>query len=287
MCYLSIAVFFLVLYFIIAFLDSSNMSKQFRVCASLDCKIRLPDLAYDGHTKCSGCIGKVCSLEDRCVECKDWPSDVFDKFVKHRHQLELNKVRKAKQRSKAKQLILEREAGSDQQVLAVAAHSVSPSPPCSVINVSSASSVSAYSPTTAPISLPITPTAESSAPRDQVVTRNEFDSLKSIMLTIASDLAAMKKDRVKDSVHSESVPPPTQSLPQTSVVDTGDVDPSVNPMLLPLVRGGEAPEGGFCPTLACPVVNPESLGLAVERGRKRFREFKDLPVREKRLTPTQ
>ena len=254
------------------------MSKQFRVCSSLDCKIRLPDLSYDGHSKCSSCIGKVCSLEDRCVECKDWPSDVFDKFIKHRHQLDLNKARKAKQRSKAKQLTLQREVGSDQQVIAVTAHSVSPSPSCSVVNVSSASSISAYSPSSAPISLPITPTAESSAPRDQVVTRNEFDSLKSIMLTIASDLAALKKDKVKEigSVHSESVAPPTQGLPQTSVVDSGDVDPSVNPMLLPLVGGGEAPKGEACPTLACPVVDPESLDLANERGRKRVRESKDV-----------
>ena len=81
------------------------MSKQFRVCSSINCKIRLPDLTYDGHLKCSACIGQVCLLDNRCVECAGWPNDVFERFVKHRHMLELNKVRKAKQCSKTKQLI--------------------------------------------------------------------------------------------------------------------------------------------------------------------------------------
>ena len=148
------------------------MSRQFRFCKTLDCKVRLPDLAYDGHSLCSNCIGKVCTLGNRCSECIGWSDDLFDSYVKHRHTLELNKLRKAKQRSKAKQLTL---VSVDHKV-AASAHSVSPSPPSSIVNISSASSVSAYSPSAAPISLPNSPTADSSAPRDQVVTRTEFDS---------------------------------------------------------------------------------------------------------------
>ena len=169
----------------------------------------------------------------------------------------------------------------------LAVHSVSPSPSCSVVNFSSASSVSAYSPSAAPISLPDFPTADSFTPRDQVVTRTEFDSLKSLMITMASDLAAFRKRAVDSQpcAHSESVTPPTQVLPQSSVVDICDRYPSVNPMLLPPVGGGEAPKGESCPTLACTVVIPESLGLAVERGRKHFRELKDLPESAKRQRP--
>ena len=57
------------------------------------------------------------------MECAGWSNEVFDKYVKHRHTLELNKLRKAKQRSKSKLVT----SVIDQQV-AGTAHSVSPSP---------------------------------------------------------------------------------------------------------------------------------------------------------------
>ena len=180
------------------------MSKQVRICASSDCKTRLPDLAHDGHSRCSGCIGQLCSFNNHCIECAGWSNEVFTKYLKHRHVLELSRLRKAKQRSKAKLVTGE---GSIQQSFAAAAHSVSPSPPTSIVNLSSSSSVSAYSPSANVSPLPCSPTTVASAPCDQVITRSEFDSLKSMMLTMASDLAALRKNPV-DQVHSESAPPP-------------------------------------------------------------------------------
>ena len=260
------------------------MSRQFRFCKTLDCKVRLPDLVYDGHSLCSNCIGKVCTLGNRCSECINWSDELFDSYAKHRHTLELNKLRKAKQRSKAKQSTQLTLVSVDNKV-AVSAHSVSPSPPGSIVNVSTNSSISAYSPS-APVKTLPSPTANPSAPSDQVVTRSEFDSLKSLIASMASDLAALRKP-VQVGVHSESVPPPTLALPSSSVVDYCDRDPSVNPMLLPLVGGGEVPEGESCPTLACPEAKQESLAFDdnLDRGRKRFRELKDVPSRAKRQRP--
>ena len=182
------------------------MSKQFRICSTVNCKVRLPDVFYDGHTLCSGCIGKVCSLSDRCAECAGWSAETFESYVKHRHTLELNKLRKAKQRTKSKLVV----SVIDRQV-AGTAHSVSPSPSSSVVNLSTSSSVSAYSPSAATNPISFSPTANISAPRDQVVTRSEFDSLKALMANMASDLAALRKSDSSKlaNVHSESVSPPS------------------------------------------------------------------------------
>ena len=181
------------------------MSKQFRICSTGNCKVRLPDISYDGHTLCSNCIGKVCSLNDRCAECANWTSEVFDKYVRHRHTLELNRLRKAKQRTKSKLVA----SVIDRQV-AGTAHSVSPSPHSSVINISTCSSVSAYSPSAATQPISSSPAAIISAPSDQVVTRSEFDSLKALMASMASDLASLRKGGNSNvaQVHSDCVPPP-------------------------------------------------------------------------------
>ena len=101
------------------------------------------DLTYGGHSCCSTCIGQVCDLNNRCLKYAGWSNELFDWFVKHRHVLEFNKLRNAKQLTSV----------IDQQVLAVAAHLVSSSTPSSVVNISSASSVSAYSPSAATQSL--------------------------------------------------------------------------------------------------------------------------------------
>ena len=207
------------------------------------------------------------------MECAGWSNEVFDKYVKHRHTLELNKLRKAKQRSKSKLVT----SVIDQQV-AGTAHSVSPSPPSSVVNISSASSISAYSPSAATQPIQLSPTAIVSAPSDQVVTRTEFDSLKAIMMSMASDLASLRKGDNNSSlakVHGDVSP--------SSVVDLCDRDPPGNPMLLPLVGGGLVPVGESCPTLACPEADHEPVGL--DRSRKRVREVKDVSEQVKRQRP--
>ena len=154
------------------------MSKQYRVCSSDNCKVRLPDLTHDGHSRCSSCIGHLCSRDNHCLECAGWGNDVFDRYLKHRHTLELTRARKAKQRSKAKQSSV--DSLISQQPLAASAHSISPST-SSVVNLSVASPVSAYSPSANP-STSSTPPAVVSSPSDQVVTRSEFDSLKNLMI---------------------------------------------------------------------------------------------------------
>ena len=82
-------------------------AKQFRVCASEGCKARLADFSYDQHSKCSTCIGKLCSFDDHCLECAAWSNETFATYIKHRHTLELTRKRKAKQRAKAKQSLID------------------------------------------------------------------------------------------------------------------------------------------------------------------------------------
>ena len=152
-------------------------SKQFRVCSSEGCKVRLPDISYDGHSKCAGCIGKLCDSNNHCTECAEWSDDVFARYLKHRHVLELTRLRKAKQRAKAKQ------AGGDGQ-LPVTAHSLSPSPSVSIVSLSSSSPISPYSPSALTKTITSTPTAALQAPSDQVISRDEFDYLKSMMISL-------------------------------------------------------------------------------------------------------
>ena len=251
-------------------------TKQFRVCASENCKVRLPDFKYDGHSRCSTCIGQVCNFNNHCLECADWPNDVFDRYVKHRHVLELTRLRKAKQRSKAKQSL-------EVSKLPVSAHSVSPSPSVSVVSLSPSSSISAYSPSAITQTLSSTPTAVTSAPQgDQVVTRSEFDSLKLLMATMASDLAALR--RGNDEVHSESVPPPSLAVPPTSGVEARSADPSVSRMILSPVEGCAEPVGEPSPTEACPRIQQETL--LADRSRKRVRDIDSVERKKRQRSPS-
>ena len=90
-----------------------------------------------------------------------------------------------------------------------------PLPPTLLVSLSPSSTVSPYSPSADPVSLPSnSPTAVSSAPQGQVVTRSEFDNLKSLMMSMAVDLAAMRKS---SQVHCESEHPPLS----TCTIETG------------------------------------------------------------------
>ena len=255
-------------------------TKQFRVCSSENCKARLPDLSYDGHSKCSNCIGKLCAVDDHCDECVAWPSETFNIYLKHRHTLELTRLRKAKQRAKAKQAS---NVGDGQQ--AVTGHSLSPSPSTSVVSLST-SPISPYSPTTITKSISMTPTAVTQAPSDQVVSRAEFDSLKELIMTMATDLASVVADKRSGqgnsiNVHSESVPQPSLAVPSTSGIDSRLTslgrEPPVDRTILSLVEGFTTPEGESCLPEACPMVQQETL----ERSRKRSREL-DSATRAKR-----
>ena len=53
--------------------DSDKMAKQVRFCAGISCKFRMPNLANDSHSLCHNCIDYLCSVNDNCDECKDWP----------------------------------------------------------------------------------------------------------------------------------------------------------------------------------------------------------------------
>ena len=200
--------------------------------------MRLPDFSYDGHSKCAGCIGKLCSVDDHCLECAEWSNATFDRYLKHRHVLELTRLRKAKQRAKAKQLPV---VGDNQQ--AVTAHSLSPSPTMSVVSLSSSSPISPYTPSASTRTIPSTPPAVIQAPSGQVISRDEFDSLKAMMMTMASDLAALRSG---NQAHSDSVPQPSLAVPSTSGVDSRsslDRDPTGARIIQTLVDGSTAPEG--------------------------------------------
>ena len=71
---------------------------SFRSCVSPGCKIRLPDLKYDSHSKCSVCVGHVCTIDNKCEECCLWPVDKFNIFLKHRKRLLADRERKARNR---------------------------------------------------------------------------------------------------------------------------------------------------------------------------------------------
>ena len=253
------------------------MSKTVRVCSTETCKSRLPDFAFDGHSRCSVCIGFLCSRDKHCEECSQWTNDRFDKYIKHRHVLELNRARKAKQRAKAKQLPVPL---TTQQAVGGSAHSISPSPSASVADISYSSSVSPYTPSALTQSLPSSsPSAVVSGPSDQVVTRSEFDNLKSLMATMAADLAALRKD--SSQVHSVSDPPPSQAVSSNSVVDRRDRDSLVNRPDTSLVEGRPVPMEESRPTKSCPMTQSGTD----DRSRKRDRESKDSASRVKRQRP--
>ena len=61
-------------------LDSADLDGR-HSCPN--CNARMSSLIYDRHKCCLTCCGQDCTLDHKCVECSLWPSDVFDKFVKH------------------------------------------------------------------------------------------------------------------------------------------------------------------------------------------------------------
>ena len=51
------------------------------------CATWMSSLAFNGHKFCSGRRGQECIPDNKCMECRDWPPDVFDKYVKHMKSL--------------------------------------------------------------------------------------------------------------------------------------------------------------------------------------------------------
>ena len=51
------------------------------------CRQRMSGLQFDLHTICESCRGIVCSLVDRCPECKDWSQDTMSAYLKHKVSL--------------------------------------------------------------------------------------------------------------------------------------------------------------------------------------------------------
>ena len=51
------------------------------------CHRRMSSLKHDSHTICSHCRDVVCALDTLCSECKDWPVDIMQEYVKHRKSL--------------------------------------------------------------------------------------------------------------------------------------------------------------------------------------------------------
>ena len=150
----------------------------------------------------------------------------------------------------------------------------------SVVSLSSSSPISPYSPSALTRTIPSTPTAEFQAPSDQVISRGEFDSLKAMMITMASDSAALRSGNKQ--AHSDSVPQPSLVVPSTSGVDSlrsPDCEPTGGRTILSLVEGFAAPEGESRLPESCPMEQQETLA---DRSRKRSREPKDSAGRAKR-----
>ena len=79
----------------------SKVKEGVRVCLQLGCRNRIPMIKYDGHTRCSDCIGQVCNHKVRCVECVSWPDEMMSTYLKHRSVLGKNRVRKSRMKAKA------------------------------------------------------------------------------------------------------------------------------------------------------------------------------------------
>ena len=107
--------------------SSSDVELERRSCPT--CSTRMSSLINDKHTFCSRCRGHECDLSNKCVECNDWPSDVFEKYMKHQKSL------KARSRKPKKEVT---ESKSDSHSSRV---SESGNPIQNESNVSAASSV--------------------------------------------------------------------------------------------------------------------------------------------------
>ena len=47
----------------------------------------MSSLLYDKHSSCSECRGHACDFDKQCNECKEWPTEFFETYVKHQKSL--------------------------------------------------------------------------------------------------------------------------------------------------------------------------------------------------------
>ena len=73
-------------------LSTAMDSAALRLCPK--CHRRMSSLKHDSHTLCSQCRDVVCALDTRCSECKDWPIEIIQEYVKHRKPLAGKKGKK-------------------------------------------------------------------------------------------------------------------------------------------------------------------------------------------------
>ena len=270
----------------------------YRKCATAECRIRLPDLKYDGHTFCWYCVGHICCEQRRCNECSSWPVDKFQDYLRHRSRLAVDRERKAKYRQKLRDEKNKSSAVSGSKLTSDnlhaidsctrPVHAISPtidssvdSVPKSVLHVDdvsgkllSSTPVSHFSPTSLPTSVPTPPTAPLPPIGDQGITVDAFNSLVQVVSSMQQTLATLAN---RGQVHSASIVPPGQVLGSGPVGVTGQ-DPQFSDALCVPVTGGSGPGGESSPTGSC----PPDLELVPDRSRKRFREPKDLKRKSKR-----
>ena len=59
------------------------------------CRRRMSSIKFDKHTICYSCRPVKCDISNRCSECKFWPQQEIEDYLRHRKQLE-SKSRKSK-----------------------------------------------------------------------------------------------------------------------------------------------------------------------------------------------
>ena len=258
---------------------------KFRICSTPSCNNRLPDSCFDGHSKCARCIGRLCTLENRCSECVFWPENQFKLFDKHRHALKLARERRAKYKlAREGKLAKEEIFNTSKLSMDRPVHDMSVSPAQSLGNLPLSLSDFPLSPSTSSKSMPVPFTAALSAPdRGQVTTESEIKLMKAMMSDFSAQLATLSYQSQLAKVHSASVSPSHHSLHSSSGVDRLCDDLGVN--LPPTVIATEVtePTSEPCPTESC--LDVEFDAVSQERGRKRFREPKDHSAKVKRSEP--
>ena len=290
---------------------------SFRSCATVNCNRRLPDVKFDGHSKCVKCVGHTCSVDNKCDECSLWPIEQFASYLKHRHKLEVDRLRKAKQRQRIKdnrprESVIDNVNVCNSPVAVPTdnvlehgnVHSISPSvgsdgsdhktaldiddvslnlfSPCTNDSVASVSSFvqSVQSPNTA---------APSAPPRDQGITisyddfrlmLNDFASIKESNASLVKSVNVLMSDREARlaSAHSDVVVPPRQDSGLRLTCGVGGADPQSADVLFATSAGGSGSGGE--PALVSPC--PSNLSPDHDRSRKRLREPKDTLSRVKR-----
>ena len=88
---------------------------KIRVCAFYGCNFRMSSVDKDPHLLCPAHVGWLCSLEQRCDTCKDWPDDQMKAYCK----LQQEKARKKAHRDRKK---LAAQVGSKQQSAVTSGH---------------------------------------------------------------------------------------------------------------------------------------------------------------------